>query len=148
MDNLAAQISELLESPDGMDRIRDMASMLMSPESKEPPPPAAPANSMPNIDMDSLRNIASMFMGQQSAAPMTQSAPADGGFSLSPSDIQTMMKVMGALRSGGNDERSRLLLALRPHLSESRQARVDNAVKILRLVSILPLLSESGLNFF
>lgn len=54
MDNLAAQISNLLESPDGMDKIREMASMLMTPEPQQAPPPA-PDNSSPDIDMDKLQ---------------------------------------------------------------------------------------------
>lgn len=145
MDDLAAQISELLESPDGMDRIRRMASMLTSSGSNKETPPAEPGST--GIDIDSLRNMASMLMGQQST-PAANNAPAEGGLSLSPGDMQTMMKVMGALRSGGTDERSRLLLALRPYLSERRQHRIDSAVKILRLVSILPLLKDSGLSLF
>ncbi|HIQ59642.1 MAG TPA: hypothetical protein IAB22_09335, partial [Candidatus Merdivicinus intestinavium] len=38
-----------------------------------------------------------------------------------------------------------LLRALRPMLRESRQKRVDEALRILRLLSILPVLQQSGL---
>lgn len=139
MDNLAAQLSELLESPDGMDKIREMASMLMTPETEKAPPPAS-GDLPPDIDMDKLRDIASSLLGQQGAAnntPQNSSMP-------SPGDMKVMMKIMQALRSDAKDERSRLLMSLRPYLSEKRQARVDNAVKILRLVQLIPLLSESG----
>ncbi len=146
MDNLAAQISELLESPDGMDKIREMASMLMTPEAEKPTPPAAPADSPPGIDMDKLREAASALLGQQGAAN-TGSTPQSPSMP-SPADMQIMMKLMQALRSDATDERSRLLMALRPYLTEKRQARVDNAVKILRLVSLIPLLSESGFSLF
>ena len=145
MDNLAAQISKLLESPDGMDKIREMASMLMTPEPQQAPPPA-PDNSPPDIDMDKLRDIASTLMGQQSAAN-TNNTPQSSSM-LSPGDMKVMMKLMQALRSDATDERSRLLMSLRPYLSEKRQARVDSAVKILRLVQLIPLLSESGFSLF
>jgi len=36
-------------------------------------------------------------------------------------------------------------LALNPHLSEESQRRVDTAVKILRVIDLLPALKESGL---
>ncbi len=54
-------------------------------------------------------------------------------------------KVLSSLKSYGDDNRSQLLLALRPHLSSERQARVDKAVKLLKLVGMLPLLQESGI---
>lgn len=56
-----------------------------------------------------------------------------------------LMGVLSALKNSGTDDRSRLLLALRPHLSEARRERVDKAIKLLRLVSVMPLLKESGL---
>ncbi|HIZ17489.1 MAG TPA: hypothetical protein H9675_08010 [Firmicutes bacterium] len=143
MDNLAAQISELLESPDGMDKIREMASMLMTSDTQQDPPPDS---SPTDIDMDKLRDIASSLMGQQSAANTNNAS--QGSSVLSPGDMKVMMKLMQALRSDATDERSRLLMSLRPYLSEKRQARVDSAVKILRLVQLIPLLSESGFSLF
>ncbi len=53
--------------------------------------------------------------------------------------------ILSALKQSGGDERSRLLLALRPHLGEERRARVDKAIKLLRLASVMPLLKESGI---
>lgn len=54
-------------------------------------------------------------------------------------------KLLGTLKGSAYDSRSQLLLALRPHLSPERQTRVDKAVKLLRLVSMLPVLQESGI---
>ncbi len=44
-----------------------------------------------------------------------------------------------------DDDNTRFLLALRPLLGEEKQNKIDRAVKILRLLNILPLISESGL---
>ena len=60
-------------------------------------------------------------------------------------DIGAMMNIMGKLGSVGEDNRSRLLLALKPHLSEKRQGRVDTAVKLLKLISLAPLLKDTGI---
>ena len=38
-----------------------------------------------------------------------------------------------------------LLLALRPHVSQERQQRIDRAVKLLRLYTMWSILKESGL---
>ena len=56
-----------------------------------------------------------------------------------------LVPILSALKGGGTDERSRLLLALRPHLGEERRERVDKAIKLLRIVSVMPLLKESGI---
>ena len=55
------------------------------------------------------------------------------------------MGLMSAFNNQKNDRRTELLLALKPHLSEERRERVDKAVKILKIVSILPALKEQGL---
>lgn len=54
-------------------------------------------------------------------------------------------KMLSVLKNSGGDDRSRLLMALRPHLSDERRERVDKAVKLLRIASILPVLQESGM---
>ena len=64
----------------------------------------------------------------------------------SPVDLSgiDIARVLSAFKSKETDDRSRLLLALRPHLSQNRRERVDKAVKLLRLVSLMPMLRESG----
>ena len=69
-----------------------------------------------------------------------------GGFSLPDNfDITKIMGIMSALSDNKIDERSKLLLALKPHLSEKRQQRVDKAVKLLKLASLIPIVKEQGL---
>ena len=60
-------------------------------------------------------------------------------------DIGKIMGIMSKLSSMGEDKRAGLLLALKPHLSEKRQARVDTAVKLLKLISLAPLLKDQGI---
>ena len=47
--------------------------------------------------------------------------------------------------AGSNDSRIALLLALKPNLSKEKQAKVDSAIKILRLLELAPLLGDMGL---
>ena len=60
-------------------------------------------------------------------------------------DVGSIMRVVNLLKNQQADNRSGLLMALKPHLSSERQLRVDKAVKILKLVSLMPILKEQGL---
>ena len=56
--------------------------------------------------------------------------------------ILGLQKVLSA--QNGDDKNAALLRALKPHLSEKRAGRVDNAIKIMKLIDLLPVLRESG----
>ena len=113
---MAKKISELLSDPDGISKIKSVAESLFSGnEDKEPHSPIPTE---------------------------TQS----GGFSLPDGfDFSKIMGLMSVFNNQHKDHRSDLLLALKPHLSIERQERVDKAVKLLKIVSMLPVLKEQGL---
>ena len=72
-----------------------------------------------------------------------QEQPSDGG---GMPDIDTILKLTslaGALTQ--RDKNAELLLALKPHLGEEKQKRVDKAVKLLKLVAVCNMAKESGL---
>ena len=60
-------------------------------------------------------------------------------------DISKIVSVLSNLRQKGDDNRTALLLALRPNLSPEKQQKVDTAVKLLRLIDMLPYLRSSGI---
>ena len=63
----------------------------------------------------------------------------ENSFDFGGIDLDMLMKLqglMGAFTSTENDERSNLLYALRPFLSEERRPQVDRAVKLLKLSSL------------
>ena len=115
MDDLSAMLTQLLESPDGMDKIKSLASSLMGSQTNA------------------------------SAAPEQQSLSSSSLPALNPQEISTIMTLVKALKNDQNDERANLLLALRPHLKEERRHKVDEAVKLLKLISLAPLIQKSGL---
>ncbi len=59
-------------------------------------------------------------------------------------DIAAIMGILNALKNT-NDKSVELLLALRPHLSVERQHKIDTAIKLLKIYSILPLLKDSNI---
>ena len=60
-------------------------------------------------------------------------------------DIEAVMK-MGELLSQINkqDDSTRLLLALKPHLKPENRQKVDSAMRLMKIMNILPLLRDSG----
>lgn len=68
-----------------------------------------------------------------------------------PSDMMgAMMKLMPLMNSfREDDETTRLLKALRPFLSEPRQKKLDEAIRLMRIMKLLPLLKNTDiLSFF
>lgn len=79
------------------------------------------------------------------AAEKSEDESGDGGL-LSGIDLGSMAKIAGLLSAAGSTtDDERLLLALKPLLREENRSKVDTAVKLLKLVALLPLLKESGL---
>ena len=116
MDDLNEKLAGILNDPESMNRVRKMAESLLGSQRQEDTPfPASPM----------LSN--------------TDSVGIAGG-----DELRAVMNIMSRLKNEKNDSRTQLLLALKPHLSEPRQEKVDTAVKILRLLDLLPYLKESG----
>lgn len=72
------------------------------------------------------------------------SEQSDGLFSgLDPEMLLKMMSLFEALNQP--DDNERFLLALKPLLREENQAKIDSAVRFLKLFTLLPLIKEAGL---
>lgn len=84
--------------------------------------------------MEKIKNMAQSLLG--SGEPEEENS--------SP-DIAKLLPIISKFSAAGDDNRVRLLMALKPYLSKERQARADKAVKILKAASLVPLISASGL---
>lgn len=101
-------------------------------------------------DIANLQQMAQSIFGEgQSFSPSPSPPPEqarqeargeEGGLGIDPKMMLRLGKLMSS--AGGSDQRSALLLALKPHLSPERQARTDNAIQILKLLKILPALGD------
>lgn len=61
-------------------------------------------------------------------------------------DIAKMMQLTELMGNfSQNDKNTELLMALKPHLKEERQIKVDKAVKMLKLMTVWNTAKESGL---
>jgi len=60
-------------------------------------------------------------------------------------DIGKLMNIQKLLSQRKDDSSTALLRALKPHLAEENRKKVDEAVRIMELLDLLPLIKESGL---
>lgn len=117
MDNIADKLTELLNSPSGMEKIKSAADVLLNSDEADAKEPEA--SSEDDIFSDGiLDNI---------------------------ENIQKFMRIAELLKNSENDKRTKLLLSLKPHLSENRARRVDKAVLMLKIASLIPVLKEEGI---
>ncbi len=108
-------------------------------------------SSMSNEDMEMLSEMAqSLFSSAERKEERKESCsppPSDdsnpfSSFNIDFETLSRIMSIMEKLRSRPEDPRCKLLLSLKPMLSEKRQSKVDEALKIMSLLSFLPLLDE------
>ena len=95
--------------------------------------------------MERVRKMAESILGEEESSPRPSSPFGDISGLFSAEDLPAIMSVISKLKSSGNDPRSQLLTALKPHLSEPRREKVDTAITIIKVLEILPLMKESGL---
>lgn len=84
-----------------------------------------------------LKSIAGSFMKKDEEPDGASPAPS--------ADMAKIMKLVTALKNRNDDDRTRLLMSLKPYVSPERRTKIDEAVKILRLVSILPAVGDLGI---
>lgn len=104
-------------------------------------------SSLSEEDMKNLQDLASSLMsgeGQETKAePPREQANPFGGIDLNA--LGSMATLFSAFSGPSDDPRCRLISSLKPMLSTERQQRADEAIKIIKLMDMLPLLKESGI---
>ena len=98
-------------------------------------------NSMGQNDIEELSALASQFFGNNSNTNQKpkQEEKAD---SIDFETITKIASVLSKLSSQPKDPGCELLTALKPMLSPERRHKADEAIKMLQLFSIIPLLKD------
>ncbi len=91
--------------------------------------------------LDRIRKMASSVLGENKAEAQNEQVNNPFG----DIDITQIMGVLSKINLNRSEPRAELLKALKPHLSSKRQEKVDTAVKVLKIMEILPVLKESGI---
>ncbi len=96
-------------------------------------------------DPETLSQVKKMAEGILGEEKKDERASPDISDILGDTDLSSVISVINRLNSSENDTKTQLLYALKPHLSSQRQEKVDNAIKIMKAMELLPLLKESGI---
>ncbi len=118
MEDLSQKINDLLSDPSMMEQIKNLAGLLGQSENNSKP--------------------------AEAAAPPPSPPPSNNN-PLNPEILSTVMKIAPLLQSvNQEDDSTRLLRALRPFLSDEKCHRLDEAIKMLGLFKMLPLMKSMG----
>ena len=120
-DDMMGKIQEMLSDEESMKQLSELAKMFSSSEND---------NNNQNKEM---------------AEEKSEAAFPSGDFGLGDIDITKLFKVQEIMSKASNAKSAELLLALKPLLREERRAKVDKAVKILKLFAVWTVLKDSGL---
>ncbi len=138
MDDLTERINQILSDPQSMQMIQNMAQSLGLNPPAEQPSVVPPAPNSPGLDMNQLGALLSQFGLGQNTVPSAPQLPSI--------DMNTILQIQKAMQLFAHGNKNvDLLRSLRPLLSEKRQKKVDDAVRIMQLIQMLPMLKESGL---
>ena len=96
-------------------------------------------------DPESMKQISELAqMLQTENEPSVPTVSHDEPPKLQP-DMSAILQMGELFKNQKSDKNTALLLALRPHLGENRQRRVDQAVRMLRLWEVWQTLQKSGM---
>ena len=124
------KIGELLSDEESVKQLSELAQMLMT-ETASGQESGETEESSSNDNDSSGENAESSEDG----------GAFSGGFDLGA--LMKLQGIMGAMTQ--KDKNSELLLALKPHLREERQEKVDKAIKMLKLLAVWNIIKDSGM---
>lgn len=122
MDDFSSMLNDLLKNPESMEKIKSLANMLGGSGGSGP---AAPPGSAPQ------------------APAARDNRPSEG---LDQDSMRMMMKLAPMIsKFRQEDDSTRLLRALRPFLKEEKQKKLDEAIRLMQIVRMIPFIRHSGL---
>lgn len=120
MDDMSQKLMSLMNDPEIMSKIQGLSGLLSQDSKQEQIKPPEPKPPEP---------------------------PPKSNEQMLPLDMMgTMMKIMPIINSmKEEDETTRLLKALRPFLSEARRKKLDEGIRLMRIMRMLPLLKGTDM---
>ncbi|WMJ82569.1 hypothetical protein ACS3UN_03045 [Oscillospiraceae bacterium LTW-04] len=138
MDDLASMITQFLSSEEGMNQLRSVTAALGLPDPGSAGPQAGQNSFVPPQTGNASPNSGGIPFFSSESSSSQAGAP--------PLDLNTLMLMQRAISALNQDDRNtELLRALKPHFSDERAKKVDDAIRILQLIRLLPLVKELGL---
>ena len=113
-------------------------------------------SSLSSDDINNLKNMANSILGGENSKETEKSEPVKNSSNtdfkmpdLSNLGLPDLSQFSGLLpllsAFNSHDEREDFIGALKPLLSDERRKKADEAMKIIKLLSVIPLLKEKGI---
>ena len=162
MDDLNSTIQNILGSEEGMKQLQELAQML-GIGSSEASPPAEAEKEGQSLDLNSLLQNLGLnqnefqasgdgLKGQIPDFSQLRNSFGDNGKSEDSQETSSLftaadiLKLQQLIQAAKQDNPNTMLLkSLKPLLKEERRQKVDEAVRMMKLLSLLPVLQESGM---
>lgn len=90
-------------------------------------------------DINSLKSIADSLFSSDGQPKENSSNDFMSG--LNPEMLMKISSIMSMMNSQSGNERFKLIEALKPNLSRQRQKKADEAMQMLKIMEIIPLLN-------
>ncbi len=137
MSDINSQIAQLLSNPQIMEQLKSLSGMLGQQNGESGVQQTVPQNNSPPVPQGNP-------MTPQNVQ-RTPDALSPSALGLSGDSVQMAMKLapmLSQIRS--EDDTTRLLRALKPFLNPERQSKMDEAIRIIQLLRVVPLLRGAG----
>lgn len=122
MDELTEKLMGLLANKENMEKIKNLSGLLSEGQEEKESQAKEGEGQEESEERPTANDAASIEM------------------------LQTIMKLVPLLACANKeDDNTRLLQALRPHLSEHRQAKLDKSIQMLQMLKFLPILKSQEL---
>ncbi len=140
MDDINTQISKVLSDPNSLAQIQQIMGSLGVNNSN---------NSQPNLS-DVNNNVAKnelAISNNDNYSTGAQNNQQNNGNVTTNSDMFGALTKLAPLisQNSTNDTSANLLLALKPMLSAEKSTKIDEAIKVLSIIKMIPTLKDSGL---
>lgn len=141
-------IGEILSSlsAEDMKTMQNIASSILSNNQTQQQAPNEKSNMQQETGAN--QNTGGAFdisaLGSLFSQGASQNPPQGQGGGLDLGALSGIANLVGKLNRN-DDQRCQLIIALRPLLSPERQQRADEALRIIKLIDLLPLIRDSGI---
>ena len=138
MEDLSAALQELLRSPGTAQKLEQLLGGAGSAEAPAPAPPSAAPSAPPPGPSGPLPELSSLLplLGSLGGGNLPSEKSEEAAM------LQKLLPLLGSMNRETED--TRLLRALRPYLHGEREQRLDQAIQMMRIAQLLPLLGAGG----
>lgn len=172
MEELMSKLQQVLSTKEGQDQLKNLSSMFQNQNANQNNPTENTSqNNTSNFDISAISN---MLSGMNNNSQQEQTSN-NNGFDINMltqmmsgmnnnsnntsnetqsntndifagMDIAMIMKLVEAFQQTNvNDKNSNLLNALKPHFSDKKRSKVEQAITMMRIFSMWPVIKDSGI---